>query len=987
MFWRKGLPVTQVLACALGLCLTSFAGAQPADALQGKVVDESGAVIVQAQVSLTDGSGKIQKTVTDERGSFRFLHLAEGLYTLEVEVPGFAPYQNFIQIGPDSPTLQLEVRLSVAGQREELVVESESPLLDLAPDQNAGALILRGEDLEALPEDPDELAEALQALAGPAAGPNGGQFYVDGFTGGRLPPRASIREIRINQNPFSAEFERIGFGRVEIFTRPGTEKFRGQMHFNFNDESLNSRNPFAPNRPPFQARQYGGNFGGPLVTGKASFFVDFERREIDENAVISARVLDDRLQEVPFRLALVTPQRRTTVSPRLDYQLSTNHTLVGRYSFSRNQRLDEGIGEFSLPSRSYDARQSEHELRLTETAILSPRVINETRLSLEWSKNLRQGDTSLPSINVLDAFFGGGSQVGLSFDEQDRVELFNATSWTSGAHALKAGVQVNWIDQTDVSRSNFGGTFTFGGGLAPLLGADHQVVRGEDGQPILTPITSLERYRRTLLFQQMGLSPQQIRALGGGATQFSLAAGNPQAAVTQTELAVFLQDDWRLRPNFLLSLGLRYEAQTNLDDRLNVAPRLGFAWSPGAAPGSRPRTVIRGGFGLFFDRFGHQLTLQANRFNGVNQQQFVVPNPDFFPAIPSLEMLQASARPQTVRRIGAEVRSPYSMQAAISVERQLPGGFTLSTSYVRVRTVHLLRSLSHPAGQGFPLAGISRIYEFVSDGRADQNQLIVGLNNRFNRNFTLFSNYSFGKANSDSDGAGTFPADPLDLRSEYGRSSFDVRHRVVVGGSVRLPWELRLNPFIIASTGRPFNITTGRDNNGDTIFSDRPALTTDLSKPGVVLTPYGAFDPNPDPGQPLIPRNFGEGPGFFNVNLRIGRTFGFGSVEASEPSAGGEGPPPGRWAGGRYDGGRRGGGRGTFGSWGDSSSGHRYSLSFSIQVQNLLNHTNFGPVVGNLSSPLFGLSNSTAGGFGGFRGGGPSAAGNRRIELQVRLSF
>ncbi len=146
-----------------------------------------------------------------------------------------------------------------------------------------------------LPDDPDALASAVQAMAGPSAGPNGGQIFIDGFTGGRMPPKESIREVRINQNPFNAENNNIGFGNIEIFTKPGADKLRGSTFFNFGDESLNSRNPFAPSRAPFQVRYYGGSISGPITKGKSSFFLDFQRRVVDDNAIINAQILNSNL--------------------------------------------------------------------------------------------------------------------------------------------------------------------------------------------------------------------------------------------------------------------------------------------------------------------------------------------------------------------------------------------------------------------------------------------------------------------------------------------------------------------------------------------------------------------------------------------------------------------------------------------------------------------------------------------------------------------
>ncbi|MBI4454841.1 MAG: carboxypeptidase regulatory-like domain-containing protein [Acidobacteria bacterium] len=1006
------LPARIILPLIFLLLPVSMAFGQNSNMLRGRVTDAVGGVIRGAVVTVVDANGAEKRIATNNEGTYVISGLEAGTYTVRVTAPGFSVYESLARIAEArTVALDLNIQLSVAVQKQEVTVTSEAPSLSLSQEDNSGALILRGADLDALPDDPDDLADALQALAGPSAGPNGGQFYIDGFENSTLPPKSSIREIRINQNPFSSEFDRLGFGRIEILTKPGTDKLRGQASVNFNDESLNSRNPFAPNRAPFQSRQVGGNLSGPILTKKLSFFLDFERREIDENAVISARILDNDLNIVPLSEVVITPQRRTRFSPRLDFQINDNHTLVTRYHFLQIGQENEGVGNFSLRSRAYDTSVQEHEINITETAILSPRLINETRFGYERRENDQNGDNALPGLRVLEAFTGGGPQVGLSSNATARWDLQNSTSWNPGRHSVKVGGRLRAIRVSNVSRSNFGGTFTFGGGLAPQLDVNHQAVTDDGGQPVLVPITSLERYRRTLLFQALGKTSEEIRAFGGGATQFSMAGGDPEADVTRVDFGGFIQDDWRLRNDFLLSLGLRYEVQNNISDKLDFGPRIAFAWSPGAGPRSRPKTVVRGGFGIFYDRFGENFTLEAERFNGVRQQQFIVSNPDFFPSVPSIADLGTAAGPQTIRRVAGGLRSPYSMQTAISVERQLPLNFTLTAAYINMRMQHVLwsRNVNAPLSGTFqpnvlgsgarPFGNVGNIYEYQSNGRMNQNQLIIGLNNRFSRALTLFGNYTWSKAMSNSDGASSFPADPYNLSAEYGRASFDVRHRLVLGGSVGAPWGITLNPFIIASSGRPFNITIGRDTNGDTLFTERPAFTTDLDKPGVIVTPFGAFDPNPAPGQAVIPRNFGEGPGFFLVTLRISKTFGFGAVPErnAEPTpASGGAPPPGRWGGGMPAGGAHGGGgaRGGFGRWGGPSAGanSRYSLTFSIQAQNLFNHTNFGPVIGNLSSPLFGQSNSTLAGFG-FRGhaggleGGMMSAGNRRFELQLRFSF
>src|ERR1700741_671012 len=267
-------------------------GQQRTGSLRGQVLDELGGAIVGASVTAIDGKGVEKSVVTNDGGSYTINGLAPGKYTVRAINGGFAMSETpDVEVTAGKPA-QFDITLKVAIEEQKVTVSTDNRELSTEPENNAGAVVLKGDDIEALPDDPDDLAAALQALAGPSAGPNGGQKFVDGFTGGRLPPRASIREIRINSNPFSAEYDRLGFGRIEILTRPGTDRFRGQASFNFNDDALNARNPFADSRPAIQTRQYGGNFGGPLSKKKASFFVDFDKRDIDDGALIVAQALD-----------------------------------------------------------------------------------------------------------------------------------------------------------------------------------------------------------------------------------------------------------------------------------------------------------------------------------------------------------------------------------------------------------------------------------------------------------------------------------------------------------------------------------------------------------------------------------------------------------------------------------------------------------------------------------------------------------------------
>ena len=981
------------------LCGVAVFAQQSSGSLKGRVADEFGSIIVGATVTATDTKGQTKTATTNSDGAYDLTGLLPGKYRIQVSSPGFGTFENNQVEVVNGHAGQLDVTLKVTIEQQKVTVNADAPVgVNTDPENNVGALVLKGTDLESLPDDPDDLQAALQALAGPAAGPNGGQIYIDGFSGGRLPPLASIREIRINANPFSAEYDRPGLGRIEIFTKPGTDRFRGQVSFNFNNQNFNSRNPFAPTRAPYLSRQYGGNISGPITKKKASFFLDFEKRDVNDQAVINATILDPNFNIVPLADTFATPTRRTTFSPRLDYALNSKNTLVVRYEYEHATAV-QGVGGYSLETRAYNNFNTEQTIRLTETSILNKRTVNETRLQFNHQTRGSTADNSIPTVNVQDAFTGGGSQIGKAANTQNRFEITNITSWSKGNHSIKFGARARTVSINDFSPNNFGGTWTFSG--------TRNLVNPEG-------LTSIEAYQRTEQGLAQGLTGAQIRVLGGGATQFSINTGNPLATVKQFDIGAFAQDDWKFRPNLTVSYGLRYENQTNIQSELNFAPRVGIAWAPGHAP---QHTTIRAGFGIFYDRISENLTLNSIRFDGTNQQQFVVTNLavlNTYPVIPSIDVLQAFKTPISIYALAPDIRAPYSMQGIVSLEHALPHNLRTSVTFSHTRTLHMLRAraLNAPLpgtfnpsipGSGTRPLGVNSYFEYDSTGIYNQNLLIVTLSGFINRKFSFNANYSLGKAMSDTDGSGTFASNPYDFSAEYGRASSDVRHRFTVNGTFRACWGLSFNPFLVVTSGTPFNITIGRDINGDLVFSDRPAFATDLTRTSVVFTKFGVFDTNPLPGATIIPRNYAEGPGAVIANLRISKTIGFGGERRStadngrgqqngqggvdRPRGGAGGFPRGAGGGG-FPRGVGGGGRGG-GGFGGGDTAKRYNLTFGVNFQNILNHVNFNRPVGNLSSSNFGISTSSAGGFGGFggRGGGGSAPFNRLIEAQIRFTF
>jgi Carboxypeptidase regulatory-like domain/TonB dependent receptor len=1001
--------------------------------LRGVISDELGAAIVGATVTLRDVSGQEKAAVTNGDGAYSFNAVGPGKYTVRATAKGFAASEvTEVEIkAGQRETLDLTLKVTIEEQK--VNIAAETPVSTEAT-ANADQTIITGKDLDALPDDPDELAAALQALAGPSVGPNGGQIFIDGFTGGTLPSKSSIREIRINQNPFAAENDQPS-GRIDIFTKPGTDKLKGSSFFNFNDGRLNSRNPFAANRPPFQVRQFGGNLSGPLVAKKASYFVDVERREINDNELVTATVLDSNLNAVRFGEAVLAPRRFVNFSPRLDYALNSSNTLVARYSYFHQNLRNNGVNGFSLPERAFDSLFTSHNIQLTETAMLSPTVINETRFQFTHSRNESLGDSSRPALIVSGSFIGGSSQVGHLLNTDQRWELQNFTAVQKGQHAYKVGGRMRGVHVDNINPSNFGGQYFFTGGLVPQLDTNNNPIPG-------TAITvdSLERYRRTLLLQRQGFTPTEIRTRGGGAAQFTINTGNPEATVSQFDIGVYAQDDWRVRPNITLSYGLRYEYQTNTHSPFNFAPRGAIAWSPGAANSARPpKMVIRAGFGIFYNRFNENNTLQAHRFNGVNEEQFIVKeiplftpsgqvvppasSPlDAFPNIPPVAGLTAFH--QITWRVASDLRTPTFYGGGVQVERQLPKNFTMFAGIFILQIQHVIRArdINAPLPGTItttnlngvrPFGNIGDIYQYESSGRYNQNQIYVGFNNRFSRSISFFGNYSLSHTHNDTDGQGSasFPVNSYDTHGEYGRASFDIRHRFSVGGTWSLPWwGLSLNPLIFASTGAPFNIITGIDTNGDGVFMERPSFApagvacSGPSKPAnIVCTRFGNFNLLPALGEQLIPRNYGSSPGYFNVNLTVSKTWNFGTIHSSKSAnqktgaANTQGVAAKAAAGGPMVGGAgaakvAGGGIPGLGpgglGGGAAKEAKRYSMQFSISFSNLFNHANLRPLEGNLSSPYFGESLGLSQ-FGGGGGGAPGSvgAGNRRIIGRVRFNF
>jgi Carboxypeptidase regulatory-like domain/TonB dependent receptor-like, beta-barrel len=976
-------------AWLLTLCLvflpllggTRTAAQSASGALRGRVTDPSGAVVAKATVSVTSAGGSAKYAETNRDGEYEIKGLAPGAYTVKVLAPSFAPLERHSVAVVANRVETLNLSLQIAQQRQQVTVSAEATHLSVSPENNASSLVLKGKALEALSDDPDEMQAELEALAGPAAGPNGGQIYIDGFTGGQLPPKQDILEIHVNQNPFSAEYDKVGYGRIEIITKPGASQYHGGLFADGNDSAFNTLSPFVSEEPSYHSEFFNGNLGGPLGH-KASFFFDIFRRDINDSSIVNAFQLSPSFAPVPFSQAILNPQTRMNITPRVDFQLSPKNVLAVRYDRWSNTGVNNGIGQFSLPSQGFNTNNVEQSLEANDTQVVSDRTVNQLRFRYQHENDGQTPQSLLPAVDVLGAFTSGGNAQGKTADTENNYELQNLTTIALGKHTVMFGGRLrDWNDQ-NTSNSNFNGAFTF-----PTINAYALMEQG----------------------LKQGLTFQQIQAEGGGPSQFSITGGTPQANVSLVDLGVYGEDDWRMRPNISLSLGLRFESQNDIHDHADFAPRLGFAWGLGHS--NTPKTVLRTGFGIFYDRFEMEEVLQAERLNGVNQQQYLVANPTFFGTIPPISTLATYATTPAVYQIDSGLRAPYTIQTAVGIERQVTRKITASVTYLNSHGVHqlLLRNINtplpglyNPADPSFgrPFANVDacalvpavatcdtgfdgNIYQYESDGLYNQNEVIANFRVIEGPRLMLSGFYTLNYADSDAAGINSnsgalnsFVSNPYDILADYGRAAFDIRNRAVLFGAITLPFGFRLMPFIIANSGTPYNITLGQDLLGTSIFNQRPAFAASgASGPNIVTTKLGTFNIAPAPGQALVPINYETGPGAFTFNMHLSKTIGFGKREENGGGGGG-------WHG-HHGGGL--GGRGLSGGGGPNiwrnPENYRYNLTFGVAVHNLFNDVNLGQPVGNLGSPLFGQSNSLA--------GGPfsSQAAVRRVDFQVRFNF
>jgi hypothetical protein len=987
----RPLPATPTPPHTAAVAPPAKTAAPTSATVRGNIADPTGALIPGATVTVTTTTGTVAATTTsDSAGSYILTGLAPGAYVIRATSAGFAPVSTpFIQLVAGQVKHVAVSMATVVEEQSVTVTDEEAPMVSVEASGNSSSIVLKDKDLDALSDDPDELSNELTALAGPAAGPNGGEVYISGFTGGQLPPKSAIREIRINQNPFSSEFDHLGYGRVEILTKPGTDQLHGRFFSQGNDDAFNTGNPFTTSIPAYHSIMYNGTLSGSL-SKTASYFFSVEQRN-NQNASIYTVTKDVQDPTTGLSVAgkvsggLFSPSTHTNVSPRVDLQLGQKNTLTLRYQFERNNQSG-GIGSMQLPSLSTTADSIEHTFQLSDSQIINDHIVNETRFQYLRDLDSSTPSSTAPQISVPGFFSGGGSNGQHYSDHEDHFELQNLTTMSAGAHAIKFGTRVRYHREADWTNANFNGQFSF---------------------------TSLNSYLAMLNGLAANQTFAQIAAAGGLPNTLNYTTGTPNVLVSEIDGAVFFQDDWKANQFLTLSGGLRWEAQNQASDHSDWGPRVAFAYAlDGHKDKKQAKTVLRGGYGFFYDRLSMGSLLGATRFDGGanSQTQYTITNPTCFSATSLNAILvnpsicgTASSVAKTVVQITPTYHSPYTGQLGTSLERQVNKSTSLTLTFLHSYGVHQMvtRDANAYMPGSFvygntkligvrPNSAMGILEQFDSQAIFKQNQLIVNINARLSSNLGLSGFYNLTSANSNTGTA----SNSYNLMQDYRRAGFASRNMLFLMGNYSGPFGFTFNPFLIAQSGRPYNFVSPNDLTGDNFFNDRPSMVAASNCTGsssqYVQTSVGCFNTIPNSGEAIIPGNMGTGPAAMSVNLRMSRAFGIGPKIGSASNAsngGGMGGPPmgggmgggGGRGGGGFGGGFGGGGRGMMG--GSANTGRKYSLSFSVQALNLFNNINYGQPVGTVNSPRFGQSTSLANGI--FSSG--SAA--RRVFLQAGFTF
>lgn len=755
----------QLTTCLILLCccLTAASSQTPVKRglISGLVQDQNGAAIVGARVELKTATGIQQTTTTDQAGTFQFKGIAFGKYQLAITFPGFE--STLVDVDVFSPsTPPLEIRLAIASLRQETTVTSSPTEISTEPADNKDAVALNEQMLGNLPIfDQDYVAAMSRFLDPGSVGTNGVSLVVNGMEVNNVGVSPSaIKEIKINQDPYAAEFQRPGRGRIEVITKPGSPEYHGTFNFIFRDAHLNARDPFALTRPPEQRRIYEGILTGPIRhSKKTSFLFSVSRREENLESVV---VADGPAGLI--RANVRSPLRTLQVAGQISHSFSETNTFSIRESLLIENAHEQNAGGTTLAEAGVNSHNMEQEITLSDQKIFSPKLVNNFQLLLGVERQSNTSVTNAPKIVVLDSFTGGGAQADYLRTEY-HAQLMEMLSYSSGKHLIKGGINV-----PDLSR------------------------RGYDND-----LNTLG----TFYFSNVGAY------VARRPFSFTQQRGNGHVVFLEKVIGLFVRDEYHARKNLMLSFGLRYDWQNFFHDHNNFAPRFSFAYSPAKTQA----TVFRGGAGIFYDRSGPRPIQDVLLFNGLRLKQFVLLNPGFPDPLAGGSL---DSQPVNITVLQPNINLPYVLQYSFGVERQLQKSTSLAVTYVGSRGFDQFRSRDvnaplPPAYIARPNPSIGVLREIESNGRRVSNSLEVTLSGNVTHYFNGMAQYRLASSYDDTSGITYFPPNAYDLSGEWGRSDFDRRHRFELLGTINPGKLFNLGVSVSIYSGQPYTLTTGLD--------------------------------------------------------------------------------------------------------------------------------------------------------------------------------
>jgi len=870
-----GMHSTTRLLVALALFATpAFAQQNAANQTQLRlvVVDQTGAGIPAATVTLKPATGEPVVFQSDDHGVAASPALVAGAVTVQVEFPGFLPFEAPLTLkrGANSETVTLEIE----GFKAEVEVSQAS-----APEssKSTSTTTLSQEEIDALPDDPEELAEALSAMAGPG----GATFFMNGFSGGRLPNRDQIRSIRFRQNNYAADNHDAGRAQVEIVTRPNTN-WGGSGSATFGGDAFNARQPQQIAETPSQERNVQFGLRGPIVAGKTSFsFQASGNNRFNSSPIIAVTETGARIND-----AARTTNEQSGFQFGLEHTLSANQGLMFNVQRQSSEGANQGVGGFNLPERASTRLSDSTQVRARLQSVLGTQYLNEARLQVTTSGNEAASASSAATVVVQDAFTRGGAGI-TSDSSTTRLELADNFDFTIGKHQMRVGALVEGAFYSNFEERNAAGTWTY---------------------------RTIEDY------------------LASRPAQFSQRLGTIDTSFSQYQAGFYWSDEFRAHRDLAIGLGLRNEMQSRIGDKVNLMPRIGLTWAPFGSQTS----AVRGGYGIFYDWYDASLYDQTLRIDGTTVRDIRISCLDangYCAAVNALDPLSAGVIMTPSGRIqaSADLQMPRVHQASIGYDRQLTPSITLQTSYQVLRGSNLMRSrnINAPVDGVRPNPGFGDITQFESTGESSSDRLTIGTRfriQRANAQPTMINvNYTFGHEKNFADGATSLPSDSLNPDLDWGPSRQDIRHRLQLQANAPILFGIRANANLNVASGVPYNMTTGRDDNDDGVFNDRPSS---------------------------VGRNSLRGDMTWGLNLNLSKRISLSAVNTPVRGGGQSfGGPGGR-------GGNTGGGR---------------SMELFVQAQNVLNHVTHTGYTGNLLSPFFGQATSV---------GAP-----RDVNVGVRFNF